>query len=598
MTHRFEDLFAAPPAKRYTGVITRSQYLPMRDGTKIAVDVLLPKGADGERLPAVMVMARYWRSLQMRMPNPPNKAPIGPRENVPDALLARGFAVVVMDVRGAGASFGVSRHPWSPEEVADYGEVAAWVAGQSWSNGRIGAYGISYEGATALRLAASGLPAVRGVIPQEIEYDVYADIAAPGGIFNEAFIQAWSASNAALDSGKPSKLFPWLARLLTKSVRPVDEDKDGALRAQAIAQHRGSTDVFAAVRAITFRDDAFGATGATLDDLSVFVHEEAIAASGVPLFSWASWLDGGTVEAALRTYRRFPNPQIMVIGTWKHEMTHDGSPYRAASAPADPPKERQWEAMAQFFEQTLAQDAPPTGKAIFYQTLGTETWKRSEQFPPSQSSGQTWYLQPQGGLAPQPAPQDSAPDRYTVDFSASTGLTNRWHTQMARPLVYPDRARADDRLLCYTSAPLAHDTEITGYPVAYLDIASTHDDGAFFVYLEDVDERGVVRYITEGQLRGVHRALKSTRRPDEAPDVPLHSYLRADAAPLPVGEFVSLVIALQPTSALIRGGHRVRIAIAGADAGTFARIPAQGQPTLQVAHTSRVVLPIVPYAPR
>ena len=589
----FEDLFAEPPAIRYTGVSTSSQYLSMRDGTKIAVDTMLPKGAEGERLPAVLVIARYWRSLQLRMPSPPNKAPIGPREDVPDALLARGFAVVVMDVRGAGASFGVSRHPWTPEEVSDYGEIAAWITAQPWSNGRIGAYGISYEGATALRLAGCGLPAVRGVIPQEIEYDVYADVVAPGGIFNEAFIKEWNTSNIMLDSGKPSKLFPWLARLMTRSVRPVDDDRDGTLRAQAFEQHKDNTDVFAAMRAVIFRDDPFGATGATLDEISIFPHEDGIASSRVPLFSWASWLDGASAEAALRTYRRHPNPQIVVIGTWKHEMSHDGSPYRQPKGPAHPPKQRQWDAMMQFFDQTLVQDAPPQGKVIFYQTLGTETWKRTEQFPPSESRAETWYLQPQGGLAPQPAPADSPPVPYMVDFSASTGITNRWHTQMARPLIYPNRAEADKRLLCYTSAPLAHDMEITGYPFAYLDLASTSDDGAFFVYLEDVDEHGVVRYITEGQLRGIHRALKETLRPDEAPNVPHHSYLRTDASPLPVGEFVTLAITLQPTSVLIRSGHRIRIAIAGADAETFTRIPTHGQVTIQVAHTSKVLLPVV-----
>ncbi|NWF67492.1 MAG: CocE/NonD family hydrolase [Chloroflexi bacterium] len=589
----FDDLFARPPASRYEGVISSSRYLPMRDDTKIAVDIMLPKGTEGKRLPTVLVMARYWRSLKLRIPSPPNKAPIGPREDVPKALMARGFAVVIMDVRGTGASFGISQHPWTPEEVSDYCEVAAWITAQPWSNGRVGAYGISYEGAAALRLTTCGRPTVCGVIPQEIEYDIYADIVAPGGIFNEAFMRAWSTSNTLLDSGKPSGLFPRLARLMTKSVRAVDEDKDGALLARAFAQHKGNTDIFAAMRAITFRDDPFGNTGVTLDDMSIFPHEDRIAASSVPVFSWASWLDGATAEAALRTYRRHPNPQVVVIGTWKHEMTHDGSPYRKANGPAHPPKQRQWDAILQFFDQTLAQDAPPQGKVIFYQTLGTDTWKRTEQFPLPQSRVETWYLQPQGGFAPQPAPTGSAPDRYVVDFKASTGLTNRWHTQMARPLVYPNRAEADKRLLCYTSAPLAQDMEITGYPVAYLDLMSTSEDGAFFVYVEDVDEYGVVRYITEGQLRGIHRALKEILRPDEAPHVPHHSYMRADASPLPIGEFVTLAITLQPTSVLIRSGHRIRIAIAGADAETFTRIPAQGQPIIQVAHTSKVLLPVV-----
>jgi putative CocE/NonD family hydrolase len=116
----------------------------MRDGTQIAVDVMRPMNLPADtRLPVIMIMARYWRSIELRMPNPPNKALIGPREPIADYLIPRGFAVVVVDARGAGASTGVNRYPWSAEERADYGEVAAWVAEQPWCNGRIGALGIS-----------------------------------------------------------------------------------------------------------------------------------------------------------------------------------------------------------------------------------------------------------------------------------------------------------------------------------------------------------------------------------------------------------------------------------------------------------------------
>jgi len=57
-------------------------------------------------------------------------------------------------------------------------------------------------------------------------------------------------------------------------------------------------------------------------------------------------------------------------------------------------------------------------------------------------------------------------------------------------VVYPDRAEEDRRLLTYTSKPLEEDTEITGHPVVTLYVTSTATDGAFFVYLEDVDEAG------------------------------------------------------------------------------------------------------------
>ncbi len=598
-TSPIADLFASPPPKLYRGVRCSSRYLTMRDGVQIAVDIMLPADAPADtRLPAIMIMARYWRSLELRVPDQPGKAWIGPREPIADDLIPRGFAFVVVDVRGTGASTGVCRYPWSPEEIADYREVVTWVQAQPWCSGNIGATGISYEGSTALRVTATGVPGIKGVIPQEIEYDVYTDIACPGGIFNESFIRAWHESNHKLDNHKPSSLFPFTGRLFTKGVRPVDADKKTrTLLAQSLRDHQANTDVFQAMSGIVYRDDSFGSTGVTLDDFSIFPLSAGIEASGAALFSWGSWLDGASAAAALRTYNTYSNPQIAVIGAWKHEMTHDGSPFNKPGGKPNPEHAHHWEAAAQFFDRTLRQEQPPQGKRLYYYTLAEDTWKSTEAFQLPQTQMTTWYLQAQHRLAITPPPADHAPDRYQVDFRATTGKTNRWQTQMARPVIYRDRANEDRRLLTYTSEPLAQDMEITGYPVLTLHVASSEADGAFFVYLEDVDEQGVVCYITEGQLRGMHRQL-SDEPASYWTGMPNHSFKRADAAPLPPGEVVSLTIGLQPTSVLIRRGHCIRVALAGADADTFARIPAQGNPTWQVWHTlarpSAIALPVIP----
>jgi hypothetical protein len=590
-------LFAHAPDARHKGVTTQSRYLTMRDGTQIAIDVMLPADlAPSARIPALMIMARYWRSMELWFASPPNAAPIGPRESTVDYFVARGFALVVVDARGTGASFGVSRYPWSTAELADYGEVAAWITAQPWCSGRIGAYGISYEGATAERLIATGEPAVKAVIPQEIEYDVYTDIAFPGGILNEAFIRAWSESNRRLDSNKTSSLFPAIARLFIRGVRPVDADlKSRAQLKAAVAEHAGNTDVFAALSKIIYRDDPFGSTGVTLDDYSIFAHNADIEGRRVPLFNWGSWLDGAAAESALRNHYTYSAPQITVIGAWKHEMTAHGSPYRKPNDAPNPLKEEQWAAMAQFFQQTLIDDVPPQGKTLFYYTLGEEAWKRAESFPPPNMRPQRLYFAANHALV-ESAPGEMAKDSYTVDFEATTGVTNRWRTQMAQPLVYPDRAEADRRLLTYTSQPMTQDTEITGYGLVTLHVASSEDDGAFFVYLEDVDPQGVVRYITEGQLRGIHRKLADVPAPYVTP-MPYRTFRRADAEAMPRGEFVELVIPLQPTSVLIRKGHSIRVALAGADKDTFARIPAQGIPTWQVGrggiHASHITLPMI-----
>ncbi len=68
--------------------------------------------------------------------------------------------------------------------------------------------------------------------------------------------------------------------------------------------------------------------------------------------------------------------------------------------------------------------------------------------------------------------------------------------------------------------------------------------------------------------------------------------------PLLPGEVAELRFGLLPTSVLIRQGHRIRIAIAGHDEGTFQRVPAEGTPVIRVArnntHASHIDLPVVP----
>jgi putative CocE/NonD family hydrolase len=196
------DLYSRAPEKKYKGIVTQSHYLTMRDGTQIAVDVLLPFDLEpGMRLPVVLTMTRYWRSFELRGSEPQKRAPIAPRESLADDLVLRGFAMIVVDARGSGASTGVSRHPWTTEEIADYGQVADWAVAQPWCNGNIGAVGNSYEGTTALLLTTTGKQAVKGVVPQQFEFDVYADIAFPGGIFNAAFIDAWSMGSCLWYTG-------------------------------------------------------------------------------------------------------------------------------------------------------------------------------------------------------------------------------------------------------------------------------------------------------------------------------------------------------------------------------------------------------------
>ena len=99
-------------------------------------------------------------------------------------------------------------------------------------------------------------------------------------------------------------------------------------------------------------------------------------------------------------------------------------------------------------------------------------------------------------------------------------------------------------------------------------------------YLEDVGPDGRSRYVTEGGIRLVHR--KTSPNPIFAGDVPYHSYARDDAQPMEPGRVETVSFQFQPIAVLIRRGHRIRLAIAGADADLFDPVPAEGTATLSV----------------
>ena len=102
-------LYPGAPAPRFTGSSSSTHLVPLRDGVRLAVDVLLPAGPDEqERYPALVRVTRTWRSIR--------GAPPGPEERF---FLRHGYAFVKADARGSGASFGSRPGPWSPEERED-----------------------------------------------------------------------------------------------------------------------------------------------------------------------------------------------------------------------------------------------------------------------------------------------------------------------------------------------------------------------------------------------------------------------------------------------------------------------------------------------
>ena len=99
-----------------------------------------------------MRVTRYHRAEAPQEPGPEADT----NATAGDLFNRAGFALVVVDARGTGASFGTRTGELGEREIKDYGELIGWVAAQPWSNGRVGVYGTSYEGQAAELIAGLG----------------------------------------------------------------------------------------------------------------------------------------------------------------------------------------------------------------------------------------------------------------------------------------------------------------------------------------------------------------------------------------------------------------------------------------------------------
>lgn len=189
-------------------------------------------------------------------------------------------------------------------------------------------------------------------------------------------------------------------------------------------------------------------------------------------------------------------------------------------------------------------------------------------------------------------------DTYKVDTTTTMGRYVKFRSvsgELKTPYTYPNRTEADTLLLVYNSEPLAKDMEVTGHALVDLFISSSTTDVQVFVYLEDVDENGNVEYVTEGELRALHRKVSPEKAPYEQVG-PYHSFLSEDGQPLQPEEVAELQFSMLPISYLFKKGHRVRIAIAGADADQFRNmVPGEPEYTFHRSFTypSRIELPVV-----
>ncbi len=537
------------------GWVRTSDYITMRDGVRLAVDVFRPikggKMAEAKQ-PVVWVLKRYQRATEASGKVSDILAQGGPPLA---ALLEHGYVLAAADSRGTGASFGVWEGPWTETEAMDAAEITEWLASQPWSNGRIGMIGSSYEATNQLMAAARKPPHLRAIVPAMATFDIY-DLAYPGGIFRYDLVKRWSELTREIDTG-------WVPA-------PVDGDADGQLAKEATllrSRNRLAYDIVAPLR---YRDERDLLSGRMIyRDWQPAGHVAEIRRSGVAVYLIGGWYDAYVRDAFFMFRNLGPRFKMAVL-----DCSH---------APGDPTilpeaiKVITFEQL-RWFDYWLkgVDNGVMEEPRVSFQTrvrAAERVWRTTDTWPLPESKLRSYFFHagPSGsvhsandGTLTIKTPTDGGgQDLYAVDFSATSGRATRWSNVVGGELDYPDMTANDGKGLTYTTAPLAEDLEVTGHPVLYLWLSSTAEDGDFIAYLEEVDPKGFSRYVSEGCLRASHRAVRQA--PYDNLGLPYHRSDGKDLAPLVPGEPTELVFDVLPVSTVFGAGNRLRVTIVCAD---------------------------------
>lgn len=507
-------------AQENVNYVRSSLYVPVRDGTRLAMNVYRPaRGGQALDTPMPVIFfftpyrARY-RDASGRIVDLSQARSLGLVK-----LLDEGYVLAEADIRGKGASFGARRGFQDRTEAQDGYDLVQWLADQEWSNGIVGMAGCSYLGGSTVHVASTRPPALKAFFAGATDLDKFEFVRA-GGI------------TAQFNTRPDEPLSDDLASI------PVDADTDGALLREAVAQHAANTPMAALWYGMPFRDSVSPLTGnAYWEEVGPYTYLDAL--QGLPSYFWSNLKDEPTSQVILLAANLGSK---LLVGPGSHCVPPPG--YDLGGE------------LKRFFDHHLkgidnGSEREPRTQLFVEQAPTDSQWLRSDDIPGAQSVRQDWHLGSGRTLATAAQPQGS--EDLTVDYDVGAG--EEYFAFWVEP--------QDEHGLTFTSTPLAQDLHLEGYPRVHLTVAADRDDINVFAYLEEVDAEGKPEVIASGRLAASYRATAPA--PYDTLGLPWHPARAADHQPLVPGEAVELDIALLPVSRVVPAGHSLRLVITGAD---------------------------------
>ncbi|WP_056968938.1 CocE/NonD family hydrolase [Lacticaseibacillus thailandensis] len=446
--------------RRFTAMV------PMRDGTRLATEVLLPATTQ----PVAAIMER---------------TPYGRNQFIPgyQRFAHRGYAVIVQDVRGREDSEG----PWIPfqYERDDANDTLNWIAAQPWNNGRVGMIGGSYGGYTQWAAAASGNPHLQAIV----------SMVTAGGAFTDTFAHGGAPSMAQL---------AWFFSVSGQRFQPNlmhRDDWDQLLRTRPIAD----------IPQVGLGHAIPGYTAylqhPTYDEFMANTDWHARADHiHVPAFIQSGWFDDdamGTIEALDVTRNYAPGQRHILLGPWLHggnaqyDLDDLALPANAIRHDVDLLHTQWFDHFLRGVDNGI--DRQPTAE---YFTMNANQWHTADTFPPSAPATQ-WPLDATtAGFGAQPGsahvdydydPNDPAPQ--LVDVSGN---------EFEFPTDYAHWEHRSD-VVSFTSPPLTNAITINGRLTLHFFASSSAVDTDWAIRATDVSPDGHARNVTDGIMNAKFR---------------------------------------------------------------------------------------------
>jgi len=551
----------------------------MRDGVTLVADLWLP-AAQG-KFPVLVYRTPYGKTR-------------APKEwTTFDRAVARGYAVVIQDVRGRYASGG-DFNPYRNEGRDGY-DTIEWAAVQPWSNGVVGTFGLSYPGAVQWLAAVENPPHLRAMVPA-MTFSTPRNFFYSGGVFDGSWLD-WIWFNIAPDARQRKHLpGPQTHQEAASAWKTERERLQNFLPLADLPDLKHVAPFYYDWLAHPPADASWD--WAELPGKYDRVHAAVLNISG--WYDEAYGPDGATTNfnGLLAARKSEPSPRTAtIIGAWTHgELTRSKAGERefgkSAAVDYDEIILRWMDRYLKGMDNGVEKEKPVR---IF--VMGANTWRSEDAWPLARAKQTPFYFssskRPEGTLS---LGTDSCEgcERFAEFVSDPAHPVSDPYDELgARD--YRSFANRKDVLL-FDSEPLSSDIEVTGPIRAEMYVSADVPDFDLWVRVLDVSPDGTAYNLMSPGL-----------------DVLRASYRDVSATPELVepGKIYHLDLNRLVTSNLFQKGHRIRVQVSGAFFPHFSRNLQTGKSEITSSGTrigririyndaqsaSRIVFPMIPAEP-